>query len=445
MIRFAMHHAGAVALTQLLQFEPPDGDHKEVPRSCGHPAHFKEIRVKSFLSVVGTVEVLRPYYLCSHCSRGQHPGDGELGIAGLESSRGVTRMDAMLGAEMPFVPAREPMRVLAGLEVPAKAIERAAESIGTQIAYRDQQEIDRPKQVYRQTIPKMYLLMDGVHIPVVAVETEGRTGRIEGQPALTRECKLGAVFTQTTVDKERWPMRDPNSTTYLGAVETAAEFGFPIYSEAGGRGWEWATTKIVFGDSAVWIWNRRSTFSRRRADCRSLSCPATPVGSGRVAVSAGRVGEEALDGTHEGSVGLRQDGTSRGVAARNRRRSCWNSTRLGGRISKRADYFETNTHRMKYPKSREEGFFVGSGIFDRGSKTRSGSSTRAPCLRGEQSVQQALEGPHTASLPKVAIAEFDLAIRTTSDRNEWKHNRIPGKFGPGSVAGKSNSCKTKHS
>ena len=48
-------------------------------------------------------------------------------------------MEAMVGSEMPFAPACEPMKVLAGLEVPAKAIERAAESIGVEIARRDQQ------------------------------------------------------------------------------------------------------------------------------------------------------------------------------------------------------------------------------------------------------------------------------------------------------------------
>jgi hypothetical protein len=171
-------------------------------------------------------------------------------------------MEAMLGAEMPFVPAREPMKVLAGLEVPAKAIERAAEGIGAEIARRDQQEIDRAKQlvlpiVSKQTIPKMYVLMDGVQIPVVAADTEGRTGRIEGQRARTRECKLGAVFTQTTVDKDGWPIRDPDSTTYTGAVETADEFGYRIYTEAWRRGWEWAATKIVIGDgvsgSGTWL------------------------------------------------------------------------------------------------------------------------------------------------------------------------------------------------
>jgi len=157
--------------------------------------------------------------------------------------------------EMPFAKACEPMKVLAGLEVPAKAIERAAESIGAEIAAREAREIDRAKQlvlpiVSKQNIPKMYVLMDGVQVPVVAAETEGRTGRIEGQRARTRECKLGCVFTQTTVDKEGWPIRDPDSTTYVGAIETADEFGFRIYTEAWRRGWEWATTKIVIGDGA---------------------------------------------------------------------------------------------------------------------------------------------------------------------------------------------------
>ena len=232
-IRSAMHHAGASMLTQLLQFKPPDADHLEVPCACGHTARFKEMRGKSFLSVVGAVEVRRPYYLCAHCGKGQHPADVELGIAGLESSPGVRRMEAVVGSEMPFAPACEPMKVLAGLEVPAKAIERAAESIGAEILLRDQREIERAKQlilprVSKQTIPKMYVLMDGVQIPVVASETEGRAGRIEGQRARTRECKLGAVFTQTAVDKDGWPVRDRDSTTYVGAVETADEFGYRI-------------------------------------------------------------------------------------------------------------------------------------------------------------------------------------------------------------------------
>ena len=281
----------------------------------------------------------------------------------------------MLGAEMPFIPAREPMKVLAGLEVPAKAIERAAEGIGAEIARRDKQEIDRAKQlvlpvVSKQTIPKMYVLMDGVQIPVVAAETEGRTGRIEGQRARTRECKLGAVFTQTTVDKDGWPIRDADSTTYTGAIETADEFGYRIYTEAWRRGWEWAATKIVIGDGAVWIWNLADQHfpgavqivdlyhARQHLwDIAALLYPHDAAAKRRWMVPL----KDLLDhGRIEllvewlGAIAAEQAGAQPGLAEE---------------IGKQADYFETNAHRMQYPEFREQGFFVGSGVIEAGCKS----------------------------------------------------------------------------
>jgi len=377
-VRAAMHHAGAAALTQLLQFEPPDAEHLTVPCSCGHTARFKEMRAKSFLSVVGKTEVRRPYYHCSHCSKGQHPVDGELGIAGLESSPGVRRMEAMVGAELPFVPACEPMKVLAGLEVPAKAIERAAEAIGAEIARRDQQEINRAKQlvlpiVTKQTIPKMYVLMDGVQIPVVASETEGRTSRTEGQRARTRECKLGAVFTQTTVDKDGWPIRDLASTTYVGAIETAEEFGYRIYTEAFRRGWEWATIKIVIADGAVWIWNLADQHFPGAIQIVDLYHARQHVGD-----------LAALLYPHDAAAKRRwmmpmQDLLDHGrieLLVEWLREIAGEQTDANPGLAKQvlieAEYFATNAHRMRYPQFREQGLFVGSGVIEAGCKSITG-------------------------------------------------------------------------
>ena len=97
--------------------------------------------------------------------------------------------------------------------------------------------------------------MDGTGVPVVKKETEGRKGKTDGQPAHTREVKLGCVFTQTTWDAEGYAIRDPDSTTYTGAIETAEEFGKRIYVEAWKRGWSRAEKKVVMGDGAEWIWN----------------------------------------------------------------------------------------------------------------------------------------------------------------------------------------------
>src|SRR5207237_3088678 len=101
----------------------------------------------------------------------------------------------------------------------------------------------------------IYLQMDATGVPVVKKETVGRQGKTEGQPAHTREAKLGCVFTQTTWDQEGYAIRDPDSTTYTGAIESAEEFGRRIYGEAWGRGWSRALKKVVIGDGAEWIWN----------------------------------------------------------------------------------------------------------------------------------------------------------------------------------------------
>ena len=90
--------------------------------------------------------------------------------------------------------------------------------------------------------------MDGTGIPVAKKETEGRKGKTDGQPARTREVKLGCVFTQTKQDEEGFAIRDPDSTTYTGAIETADEFGRRLYLEAWDCNWSRAEKKVVIGD-----------------------------------------------------------------------------------------------------------------------------------------------------------------------------------------------------
>jgi hypothetical protein len=103
-MRSAMHRAGAAALTELLRFPAPAADQRRVPCSCGQQAHDRELRSQSVLTVVGALEVSRPYYLCPHCHQGQFPADAELDIENTESSPGVRRLLALVGQEAPFRP-----------------------------------------------------------------------------------------------------------------------------------------------------------------------------------------------------------------------------------------------------------------------------------------------------------------------------------------------------
>ena len=198
-VRSAMHPAGATALTRLLQFAAPGVDQRTLPCSCAHQACYRELRSKPLLTVVGKVEVSRPYYLCPHCHTGQFPADVELDIENTEFAPGVRRRQAVVGQESPFDHGRQQRKLLAGLEVTTQAVERTAEAIGEDIAAREQEEIQRAVQLdlpraVGEPIPILSVQMDGTGVPVVKKETVGRQGKTEGQPAHTRETKLGCVL-----------------------------------------------------------------------------------------------------------------------------------------------------------------------------------------------------------------------------------------------------------
>ena len=214
-VRSALHQAGAAALTQLLPFAAPPPDQPSLPCGCGQQAQYQQLRSKPLLTVVGPATVSRPYYLCPHCHEGQFPADVALDIENTEFSPGVRRMLATVGQEAPFDHGRQQMKLLAQLEVTTKAVERTAEAIGQDIAAREQEQIDRAMQldlpmVVGKPVPILYVLMDGTGIPVVKKETAGHSGKNPGEPAHTREVKLGCVFTQTKTDAEGFPIRDPD-------------------------------------------------------------------------------------------------------------------------------------------------------------------------------------------------------------------------------------------
>jgi hypothetical protein len=205
--------------------------------------------------------------------------DVELDIENTEFSPGVRRMHALVGQQAPFDHGREQMQLLAGLEVTSKSVERIAEAIGGDIAQREQEEIQKALQLdlpvmVGPPIPILYVQMDATGVPVVKKETVGRQGKTEGQPAHTREAKLGCVFTQTTWDKEGFAIRDPDSTTYTGAIKTWLE---RREKEGGHR--RWRRMDLDFG---------RRTLPGRDSDCRPLPCSPAPVGGGAPAVSPGR-------------------------------------------------------------------------------------------------------------------------------------------------------------
>jgi hypothetical protein len=371
--RAAMHRAGAGTLEQLLRL--PEPSERGLACGCGHEARFHEMRPKQLLTAVGRIQMLRPYYICSHCHQGQSPADRELDVENTECSPAVRRMMALVGSDGSFEKGRQQLENLAGLEVTCKAVERQAEAIGDDIAQREQDEIQRAiqlnlREVHAADIPVMYVEMDGTGVPVVASETEGRIGKIEGQSARTREAKLGCVFTQTATDDEGWPVRDEDSTTYTGAIETAELFGRRLYAEAHHRGWSRAQRQVVIGDGAIWIWNIADEhfpgatqivdLYHARQHLWELSAKLFPSDPNRRQRWVKQLQRKLDAGKIEPLVK-----TLRAYPPP------YND--LAHLLNTEADYFARNAERMRYPKFRADHLFVGSGVIEAGCKTVIGS------------------------------------------------------------------------
>jgi hypothetical protein len=284
-------------------------------------------------------------------------------------------MMAAVGSETSFDNGRQQLLLLAGLEFTTKAVERHAEAIGSDIVGREQANRDRVVQlefpdILGTAVPVLYIEMDGTQLPMVHAELAGRAGRTPEQPARTREVKLGCVFTQTTTDPEGRPIRDAASTTYTGAIETAELFGRRLYAEAFERGWDRAKKKVVLGDGAEWIWNLADQHFagaiqivdiwHAREHLWDIAARLLPSDDKQRKRWATKLIRTLNRGRVENVVSeLRRFPTGKA------------ELRDGLRIQ--ADYFERNKDRMRYPKFRKQGLFIGSGVIEAGCRNVIGS------------------------------------------------------------------------
>jgi len=261
------------------------------------------------------------------------------------------------------------------LEVTTKAVERTAEAIGADIAAREQEQVQRAMQLHLpgivgQPIPILYVQMDGTGVPVVKAETLGRHGKTDGQPAHTREAKLGCVFTQTAWDEEGYPIRDPESTTYTGAIETAEQFGKRMYWEAWKRGWPRAETKVVMGDGAEWIWNIAQQHFPGAIQIVDLFHARQHLWElARALYPNQEPKQKRWIMTQQHKL----DGGQIEKLVRYLRSIDISTPEVSQKVRVEADYFARNADRMRYPEFRRQHLFVGSGVIEAGCKTVIGS------------------------------------------------------------------------
>lgn len=393
-IRTAVLVLGGSLLGRLLAADGGYRGHR-IDCGAGHQGEFVAYRDKTIATVLGPVALRRAWYHCAACGHGLAPRDDELGVAGTSLTPGLRKMIDRAGAAVPFAPAGRLLADLAGVQVNAKAVQRAAEADGRAAAT----EITaRAAAIRARTLVPLppnplpdilYVAIDGTGVPVTATEAQdraGKTDRPDGQGgtlpddgrARTREVKLACLFTQTKVDEDGYPVRDPGSSSYLASFAPAGEFGPLVAAEARRRGSDHVRQVVVLGDGAPWIWNIAGKLLpsatqivdiyHAREHLHDLAATLAFIAGDPDQWLADRLAElDAGDIEAIIAAATAPEYPLVGVKAVDR--------------DKALTYFRTNTVRMRYAHYRQLGMFIGSGNVEAGCKAVIGQRLKLSGMR----------------------------------------------------------------
>jgi hypothetical protein len=241
-------HRDACGLLQKI-FSDPELFPDEEPARAMEKRYAR--RPLSVQTLFGAVALNRSYYHHHPSHTGRCPLDERLGL--VESfSPAVARMMCQAAARSgSYAEAASDLLRYAGVEIETHAFDRMVERVAPGLAEALE---SLPAVIAAKPIPVLYVSSDGTGVPMRREELEGRAGRQSDGTAKTREAKLGCVFTQTVTNADGEPLRDPESTSYVGTFAGCSALGIRLRQEAVRRGVGCAQQVVFLGDGAAWVW-----------------------------------------------------------------------------------------------------------------------------------------------------------------------------------------------
>jgi hypothetical protein len=153
--------------------------------TCAHLLRARPVVSRTVETLIGEIEVQRPYFYCPHCHRGRYPLDEVLDLRAGRIQRDVQQAAADLATELPYDTAATLFGHLSGLAVSSERMHtltnQAAEGLSVLDVAPTRDEIDqRVAQVAagRRRRPVLVLGIDGAYVPS---RPESARGRRPGQ------------------------------------------------------------------------------------------------------------------------------------------------------------------------------------------------------------------------------------------------------------------------
>ena len=220
---------------------------------CSHRLKTRGDKSRKVETVIGSFELLRPYFYCSDCHYGFYPVDQALGLSTDIKQFDVQDIEAWLASELPFDTAEEAYKRCTGNVAGKHHIHKVTQDIAGQLNVLDvcpsrDELLLRLENIasgkFRR--PVLMLALDGAHAPL-RPEPSPRSGkRGKGSWKESKGFRFYFVDSERIIHLISWHQvqSDKELANALQAIKDA-DF-FP----------EERVRLCVIGDGAPWIWNR---------------------------------------------------------------------------------------------------------------------------------------------------------------------------------------------
>ena len=356
------------SLTEALleqRYEAEQGQRSAPCPQCGRPVTARAVVSRRVSTLVGEVEVDRPYFYCVPCGHGFTPLDASLGLAEGRKQFDLQRAAAKLTAEVPYETARELFAELTGIQMGTERLHTltnaVAEGLGVLDVAPTRSEIAQQIATVaagRRQRPILVLAIDGAQVPTRPDTAQGsRPGRKKQRAKRARwqgQWREAKGFRCYLVDEERsvhllsWHQIQSDEELFA-ALRQVKEAGLMPEEEV---------RLCVVADGAPWIWHGvAQLFPTAREILDYYHCSQHIHAVAELHYGAGAAAAlEWVEATMARLFAGEVDGVIWGL-----QRMPPATAAAAVAIDKLSGYLREHSHRINYGAQRKAGYPLGSG------------------------------------------------------------------------------------
>jgi Uncharacterised protein family (UPF0236) len=313
-------------------------------------------------TLMGSFELERPYFYCTHCSLGLYPVDEALELSPAIKQDDVQSVGVFLATELPYELASETYRRCTGAQFSDrslhKSVNRVAESLDVLDVCPSKAEVEEKIAriaAGKRWRPVMMMTADGAQEPVRPEPSPWKGKRGEGDWKEVKGFRLYLLDEDRIEHLISWHQMGSNQEI-AGALRAIKEAGLIA---------EEKVRLCVVADGADWIWNRvEELFPNARQVLDFYHC--SEYLHAVAAAQYGKRTDQALEWVMATLVRLSLNEENQVIAGLQRMKPA--SAEAAKLIENAIVHLSKHSGRLDYASARRGGYHIGSGAIESANK-----------------------------------------------------------------------------